>query len=291
MRKETKRKLFSCLLGTMFTLGCCFLFEAKTIQTQGEMAEGIPLPIIMYHSVRNEGNKELGDYVITEQQMEKDLAFLKEKGYNAVVGQDLVDYVQGLKDLPEKPVFLTFDDGYESFIATVYPLLQKYEMKATVNIIGEYTDLYSQSVPKHLDYAHLNWSEVRELYGSPLVEIGNHTYDLHELKGKDGRKGANIKKGEAFADYKKVLTDDVTKLQEKMNEHLYQSSRVFAYPYGFYSDESEKILKGLGFDITLTCDEGVNLITKDKECLYGLKRYNRPYRAETEAFFKNIGIE
>ena len=291
MRKEIKRKLFSCFLGTMFTLGCCFLFEAKTIPTQGEIKEGIPLPIVMYHNVRNQGNEQLGDYVITEEQMEKDLAFLKEKGYNAVVGQDLVDYVQGLKELPEKPVFLTFDDGYESFITTVYPLLQKYQMKATINIIGEYTDLYSQSVPKHLDYAHLNWAEVKELHGSSLAEIGNHTYDLHDLKGEDGRKGANIKKGESFRDYKKVLIDDVIKLQEKMNEHLYQSARVFAYPYGFYCSESEKILKGLGFDVTLTCEEGVNFITEDKNCLYGLKRYNRPYQAETEAFFAKMGIE
>ena len=123
------------------------------------------------------------------------------------------------------------------------------------------------------------------------MEIGNHTYALHELKGKDGRKGANIKKGESFEDYKKVLTDDVMKLQEKMSEHLYQSARVFAYPFGFYSKESEQILKGLGFDVTLTCEEGVNLITKDKDCLYGLKRYNRPYRAETETFFQSIGID
>ncbi|MEG2597388.1 MAG: polysaccharide deacetylase family protein, partial [Oscillospiraceae bacterium] len=249
------------------------------------------LPIVMYHQVRNDGNEFLGDYVVSESQLKQDLAFLRKKGYNAVVGKDIVAHVQGIKPLPEKPIFITFDDGYESFIATAYPLLQQYNMKAEVNIVGEYTDLYSQSVPKHLDYSHLNWSQLKELYESPLVEIGNHTYDLHELNGRTGRKGAKIKRGESEAEYKKILTDDVVKLQDKMNEHLYDNARVFAYPYGFYSKESEQILRDLGFDITLTCEEGVNIVTSDQSSLFALKRYNRPHRVETEVFFARMGIE
>lgn len=284
-------KIVSILLGTAFTLFCCFLFgdreAAPTIASSP--GAGTPLPIVMYHNVCKDGAKT-GDYTVTVSQLEEDLAFLQEKGYNAVVGLDLVQAVQGVKALPENPVFLTFDDGHESFYTNVLPLLEKYNMKATVNIVGSFTDLFSGSVPKEESYAHLSWNQLRELKKSPLVEIGNHTYDLHELKGQDGRKGSKKRNNETFEEYQKVLSDDVLMLQTKMNENLYDCARVFAYPYGFYTQESEKILPELGFDVTLTCEEGINLITESKDCLKAMKRYNRPGSAETEVFFAKLGL-
>ncbi|MFR8334172.1 MAG: polysaccharide deacetylase family protein [Oscillospiraceae bacterium] len=46
--------------------------------------------------------------------------------------QDLQNYVELGQELPEKPVLITFDDGYESNYMHFYPLLQKYQMKATI---------------------------------------------------------------------------------------------------------------------------------------------------------------
>ena len=45
----------------------------------------------------------------------------------------------------------------------------------------------------------------------------------------------------------------------------------------------------LGFSLTLTCEEGVSVIT-DKESLFGLKRWNRPHGADRQEFFQKLGI-
>lgn len=284
MDKELKKKLLSCFLASVFTFGCCFLFEGKSVVTQGEVQTGKILPIITYYNVTNEQK----DNTVSFSQLQKDLDFIKEKGYNAVVAEDVLNYARGISDLPENPIFITFDGGYKSVITTVYPLLEKYNIKATVNIIGEYTDLYSQSVKDDTENARLSWDDVKFLHFSDLVEIGNQSYAFYGENKKDKRKGANIKKNEDFLSYKKVLTDDVLTLQQKLAENIYKSASVFAYPHGFYSVESEKILKGLGFDMTLTDDEGINYISKDKSSLFKLKRFKRVGSIGSKEFFAKI---
>ena len=63
---------------------------------------------------------------------------------------------------------------------------------------------------------------------------------------------------------------------------------TFVYPFGAISDASLPILKELGFQATLTCEEKINYITKDADCLYGLGRYLRPAGMSSEEYFKNI---
>ena len=63
---------------------------------------------------------------------------------------------------------------------------------------------------------------------------------------------------------------------------------IYTYPFGEYSKESLTVLKELGFRISMTCNEGVNIITRDSECLYFLKRNNRPSNVETAVFFESI---
>ena len=80
--------------------------------TTGEAAQRpIDLPVLMYHGVNSRENRA-GDYVITPEALRQDLVWLKKNGYHTVVIQDLLDYVDHGTPLPEKPVMLTFDDGY-----------------------------------------------------------------------------------------------------------------------------------------------------------------------------------
>ena len=83
----------------------------------------------MYHHISKK-TSALGAYVITPEQFESDLKFIKDKGYEAITTQNLVDYFDGKFELPEKPIMITFDDGYLSFYEYAYPLLKQYNMKA-----------------------------------------------------------------------------------------------------------------------------------------------------------------
>jgi peptidoglycan/xylan/chitin deacetylase (PgdA/CDA1 family) len=250
--------------------------------------DGIRVPIVMYHSVMK-NSKQIGKYVITPTVFENDLKYLKDHGYSSVNMTDLINYVYNGAELPEKPVIITFDDGNLNNYLYGKPLLEKYEMKAVISIIGKYSEAFSETPPPTSDpyYAHVSWSQIKEMSDSGYFEIQNHTYNLHSITKK--RNGAKKNKGESIENYRNLLISDISKLQNKITDVTGVTPNTFTYPYGSISKESTAILKELGFKATLTCFEGVNIINKNKsDVLYGLKRNNRPYGISSEAFFKKL---
>ena len=63
----------------------------------------------MYHSILKDPQRT-GDYVISPEQLEKDLIYLQNHGYTTVLLADLIAYVHEGTPLPDKPIVLTFDD-------------------------------------------------------------------------------------------------------------------------------------------------------------------------------------
>ena len=62
-----------------------------------------------------------------------------------MVVEDLIRYVDQGTPLPEKPVMLTFDDGHYNYISYLLPLLEEYDMKAVVSVVGEFADTYTET--------------------------------------------------------------------------------------------------------------------------------------------------
>lgn len=251
-------------------------------QTEAAEKEGITLPIIMYHSLLKE-EKRQGQFVISPDQFEKDLQYLTGRGYTTVVIQDLIDYVRDGVPLPDKPVMLTFDDGYYNNYLYAYPLLQKYRCKMVLAPIGRYTDQYSESDDSHANYSQATWTQLKEMIDSGLVEVQNHSYDMHD-NGKK-RKGAKKVSGESVEQYEQALTKDVQKMQDAMTKNTGFTPTAFVYPFGAISKESLPILKKMGFQATLTCAGKLNTITRDPECLYGLGRFLRPSGVSSDKYF------
>ena len=261
------------------------VIAAVQADAEAKVEDRIDLPIIMYHGLLKE-EKRQGQFIISPNLFEQDLRYLQENGYTTVVIADLIAYVQDGKPLPEKPVMLTFDDGYYNNNLYAFPLLKQYNCKMVLSPIGRYTDEYTQNKDTHANYAHCSWDAVREMMASGLVEFQNHSYNLHSIDS--GRKGAKKKAVESLVDYRTLLVEDVMKMQTRMREETGYTPTAFVYPFGAVSSESLPILKELGFQATLICESHINAITRDPECLYGLGRYRRPAKTGSEAFFKKI---
>lgn len=266
-----------------FLITLLFIINIIIVSAKAYSNDKISVPIIMYHSVLKD-ESQAGDYVITPVTLEKDLIYLKDNGYCAILPSDLIDYVENDVKLPEKSVILTFDDGYLNNLTYVLPLLEKYNMKALISIVGSYTETYSESPDPNPYYAYLSYKEINKLRLSQRIEFANHSYNMHSITEK--RKGTIINKNESFSDYQNIFIADTINTHYALEEKCLLSLKTYTYPYGFYTEESEKILKGLGYKVTLTCDEKPNYITHDKGCLYLLGRYNRPYNVSTQAFMK-----
>jgi peptidoglycan/xylan/chitin deacetylase (PgdA/CDA1 family) len=270
--------IFSFLLsGVLTASGFSFFKKAESI------SKGIVVPIVMYHEVKPYKTRK---DVITPYEIESDLKYLRANNYTAITMTDLIDYVNGGKELPGKPIILSFDDGYYNNYAYVYPLLKKYNMKIVLSLIGKYTDDATQIPEDNLNYSHVTWDQINDMKSSGLVEIQNHTYDLHTITRK--RYGCQKNKGESLTHYEQVLTEDIGKLQEEITAMTGSTPNTFTYPYGQVSKGSYPIVKKLGFKASLTCDYGVNIVTRDPEMLYGLKRVCRAHGVPIQKALRDV---
>lgn len=259
-----------------------YFFQGQAMTTTGDIPENVRLPIVMYHHFLKD-SKSWGKYVISPDDFERDIVYLKEKGYEFIVTEDLIDFAYGGKPLPPKPIMLTFDDGYLSNYTYILPILEKHNAKAVISIIGTLADQYSEIQDHNVAYGHLSWEEIKELVDSPYVEIQNHSYNMHNIKMQ--RKGCGKLPGESLEEYKRVLIEDIAKTQEIMKEKTGYTPTAFAYPFGEYNKDTKAILKEMGFLAAYICHEKVNELSGDKEELYFLKRYNRPSNIDRNQFF------
>lgn len=247
--------------------------------------EGVRLPVIMYHGLLKDPKLQ-GKYVISPDLFEQDLQYLQANGYTAVGIEDLLKYVDGKDTLPEKPVLLTFDDGYYNNYHYAYPLAKQYKMKIVISPVGAYMDKAEEENDPHPTYSYITWKDMQEMAKSGFVEFQNHTYNLHASKG--GRMGTKKVKGESQEDYEALLREDLGTMQKRMEEYLGQEPPCFTYPFGAVSEGEPAIIREMGFRCTLTCESRINVITKDPESLYDLGRYLRPPDLSSESFFQGI---
>lgn len=209
---------------------------------------------LMYHQVLKDVSRS-GKYIITPDELESDLAYLSENGYVSLLPSELVKIREQGGRLPEKSVMITFDDGYETGLYYVLPLLEKYNMKAVINIVGSYTDEYSDidEEGKHLSYSYLTWNETKTLSDSGRVEIGNHTYNMHS--NTDGRNGCARMDGESEEDYYNKLYGDVSALSDKLERSTGKRPFAFAYPFGALCEGSANVISSAGIKVFMTCRE------------------------------------
>ena len=99
----------------------------------------------------------MGDYVLSPIELEKDIVYLKNNGYEAVFVSQLIDYVENGTELPEKPVIISFDDGDYNNLTYVLPLLKKYSFKATISIVGKYSEIACEEAEPSPSYSYLDW--------------------------------------------------------------------------------------------------------------------------------------
>jgi len=265
----------------------CFAMPEQTHYAHAQAAaEEIPLPIVMYHSVLK---SRKGKYTIHPDELERDIVRYKEMGYTPVTLREVADWVNRKGKLPAKPMVITFDDGHYNNLYYALPILKKHNTKAVINVVTSFSR-HATETPDEAEnpnFSYLTWSNIKDLHESGLVEIGNHTHAMHKFKP---RYGIAQVSSETVDEYKKALHDDL----EKANTFLTQSAKVprpitFAYPFGKYTDEGREVLKDLGFEAILTCNEGISIIRRgDKTSLHALKRYNRSGNVSHERFMGKV---
>ena len=195
------------------------------------------VPILMYHEIGTipQGlERNLWNLYISPEAFKKQLDTLKNKGYNTITLKDLYEHWTYGKKIPEKPIVLTFDDGYRSNYEIAYKELIKRDMVATFFIIADKID----------NPSYLSKEMIKEMSMNQM-EIASHTYYHSDLR---------------TANLEYELKNSKLKLEEITGQEVMS----LCYPYGFYDETVVSKAKEIGYEIGVTVNNGHATINEDR---------------------------
>ena len=201
--------------------------------------KNINIPILLYHDFVKKVPAQDPDnfqYINTPESFEENIKTLLKNNYTFLSFKDLNDAYNNKMKLPKKPILITLDDGYYSNYKYVFPILKKYNVKASIFIV---TDNIGKIVNGK---KYLTWKQCKIMQDSNLVEIFSHS------------------KKHVFYNRLPVseLRNDVDQSYQEIEKHLgKQELKVFAYPYGAYTNESVLVLRLNGINMQVY-DIGIN---------------------------------
>lgn len=203
-----------------------------------------PVPILAYHHVVSalpEGADP--SLYVTADQFARQMDILLAYDYQPISLEDFLAYRSGEKAPPQKPVMITFDDGYEDNYSVAFPILKGRELKATLflptgKIAEDATRRFAK--PGSPAETYLIWPEVVAM-AAEGISFGSHTVHHSNLN----HTGTDV-----WAE----LSDSLLALQAQLTGY---SNPFFAYPYGLGdTDEIIALLEAAGYQAAVDYPSG-----------------------------------
>jgi peptidoglycan/xylan/chitin deacetylase (PgdA/CDA1 family) len=199
------------------------------------------LRILMYHSISGNGQRD--DLTVDAGQLEAHFRYLRTHGYSTILLSDLIQATEGKGTLPEKPVLVTFDDGFRDNYEIAYPLAKQYRIRINLFVVpafihkGEY-----RGIPC------LTAEDIHKM-DPDLVEIGLHSFDHRSYAGLNPLR----------------LAADVELSIQALNAMDIPYQPCLAYPFGAYPrrkglDQSQlfEILEEKGISLAFRIGNRIN---------------------------------
>ncbi|WP_328870298.1 polysaccharide deacetylase family protein [Streptomyces sp. NBC_00287] len=208
------------------------------------------VPVLMYHAVSSEPNDATRTLSVTPEAFAEQMAVIADLGLTPVNTADLAASWRSGRPLPERPVLVTFDDGYEGVHRHALPLLAKHGFPATLFVsTGWLRGPYDTGGA--LD-TMLDWDQVRELAAAG-VEIGGHSHTHPQL--------------DQLPDDR--LRRELILCKEIVSDQLGTVPASFAYPYGYSSRRVREAVRETGYAQALAVGNG---LARRKQGPYALRR-------------------
>jgi biofilm PGA synthesis lipoprotein PgaB len=209
------------------------------------------VPILMYHDVLTEPEVF---FDLLPEQFEDHLKLLRGNGFTVVSLDQVVRHLRTGIPLPEKPVLLTFDDGYAGHFEHVYPLLKQYQAPAVFSVF-----------PGKLDgdvagRSTLTWEQLKIMAADPLITVASHSVthppDLTQMTDQD-------------------LLYEVTESKRRLEEELGIPIQYFTYPAGHYDERVAQAVANAGYMAALTMRLENEQFAGASESLLAIERFGQ----------------
>lgn len=186
--------------------------------------------ILMYHHF---GDDTPASTSVTLDQFEAHLDYLEQNNFNVWPLSKLVQQWQTNQDVPDKTVVLTADDAYKSVYTEAYPRLKKLGWSIT-------TFVNSEPIDKRFGN-FMSWDQMREMQADGF-EFANHTHTHSKMRPLNDETRQQM-----LERVRNELTLTQTRLQEELGEQANQNPKLFAYPYGEYSESAANLIAEMGY--------------------------------------------
>lgn len=201
------------------------------------------IPIVTYHYI--EYVKDPKDTIrksldIIPFVFDKELQAISENHYQTIFVKDIPKIVSGEMPYSSRSAALTFDDGYEDFYTDAFPLLKKYNLKATIYIVNNFIGRKG----------FMSKKQIKEIIDSHLVEVGGHTLDHLYLKLLP----------------KIIAVKQIFDSKKALEEMFRIKVESFAYPYGAFDQDTINTVRAAGY--TSAVSEISNITQSNSNLLY-----------------------
>lgn len=198
------------------------------------------IPVLNYHQIND---RDVNALTLTTEEFAMEMDYLKDAGYTTITADELIDALEHGAPLPQKPVLITFDDGYIDNFQNAYPILKERNMKAMIFLITDYVGQYPN---------YLTWDQIRTMQANG-ISFGSHTLNHSVLTQCTP------------AEVKKQLSESRRAIEWRLGKPVH----FLAYPCGYTTNTIEEQVQEAGYRAAFTVDLGYALPGDD---LYSLHR-------------------
>lgn len=248
-------------------------------QTMGRKLHSAYFPILMYHKIVPEAYETPHQIFVVASDFEKHLQFYQQQGFTTLHFKDYQMFRDGqynARTFPRRPLMITFDDGYLNNLEVALPLLEKYQMKATVFLLANnqiQTNQWDVAGSTEKEFPLMNPEQRLAFSKHPLIEIGSHGFSHAPLSSFTTRSERLHELGES---------------KKSLEHELQREITVFAYTYGTRTTDASKIAECAGYHFAVNTDTGGLQLEDDPWSLFRISIF--PHETRWSLWKKTRGF-
>jgi peptidoglycan/xylan/chitin deacetylase (PgdA/CDA1 family) len=221
------------------------------------------IPILNYHSISPGGTEHFVKFTLPPEMFTRHMKLISDQGYTPITVADYARKISTPASLPEKPVIITFDDGFADFYISALPILQEFHFLATLFVVTsdmEGTSTWLKPEGEE-DREMLTWSRLSEVQKAG-IECGSHSQTHIHL---------DTAKPE-------ITRREISRSKEILEQKLGSQVYTIAYPYGHYTKATRRMVIEAGYFAACAVR---NVMSHTNDDLFGLARITISHETDT----------
>lgn len=226
-------------------------FERGAVPSETDIvfdAQSQRVPVLMFHDLVQERNKESLWYDCSVEEFEQILTAIDLEGYTVISCDELYEHLTTGKKVPNKSIVLTFDDNYQSFYDLAWPIIQRYNYPVTMFV-------HTGFVGKKEGRPKMDYDTLKILAKDKLFTVGGHTINhFLDLKDRDAE----------------TQRTELEQSKADLELELGKKVEYLAYPNGSNGEDTQMLARGAGYKMAFTI---INTPAEESPNLFAVGRY------------------